>query len=331
MKILFRVDAGGVIGLGHFFRSFALANELELRGHEVVFICKYSEFWMQTVNEGFNKPVHFIEENKSEYDFLSDGNFNLLFVDGSILYTEETLIKIRSLVPVIMYQNLTESRFKSDIYILPSIHQDEYFFTGFSEKTEIYVGLKYFTFNEVLKTKQSVQISKTVKKIGVSSGGSDPKNVLLSIYDLISSTWYSQEIYFVFFYGKNFMHKAALPETNTKFQIKEFDLDEMVKCDIVISAFGVTTYELLYLGVPIIAVGHQKSTSSAANFLAEFSKAFISLGNIESVDAEDFRVSIERILKYEDRISLSNKAKALLDLNGLNRIADIIESAFYET
>ena len=45
MNFLFRVDAGGKVGLGHFYRSVTLAHEITKRGHNVIFQHEKSIFW----------------------------------------------------------------------------------------------------------------------------------------------------------------------------------------------------------------------------------------------------------------------------------------------
>lgn len=52
-KFLFRVDAGGKVGLGHFYRSWHLARELKKRGHTVEFIHRASHFWKNLVGFDF--------------------------------------------------------------------------------------------------------------------------------------------------------------------------------------------------------------------------------------------------------------------------------------
>lgn len=330
MKILFRVDAGEEIGLGHYYRSIALANELELKGHHISFICTYSDFWKQTIEEGFSKPVFFLQTNGCEYEIISKHSFDALFVDGNIVYTIDEATKIKELVPLIMYQNLTESRFYADIYILPSIHQNASFFVNFSSKTKIFKGLQYFTFNEKIKTQKINRISREVSSIAITTGGSDPNNVLLSLYKLISIKNQFQDIQFTFFYGKNFMHKELIPDDVQNFDFKEFDMANIVKSDLVISAFGVTSYELLALGIPLICIGHQKSTADASDYLAEYSETFISLGIYNTLTSTKLNNTIKSLLGYDARKEFSKKAKILLDFKGVNRVANIIEKKSHE-
>jgi spore coat polysaccharide biosynthesis predicted glycosyltransferase SpsG len=264
--------------------------------------------------------------HECEYEIIVSHLFDVLYVDGNIFYSKEDALKIKQKVSLIMYQNLSESRFYADTYILPSIHQEISFFKNFNSKTKLYKGLQYFTFNEDVKNCTYKEISEVVSSIAITTGGSDPNNVLLSLFKLISDNSNFNSIKFTFYYGKNFMHKDLIPSDAINFHFKEFNLEHILESDLIISAFGVTSYELLALGVPLICVGHQKSTAEASDFLAKYTNGFLSLGIYNTLSSSQLNSAITSLLKHDIRKLLSEKAKSLLDFNGINRVANIIEN-----
>ena len=86
-NILFRVDAGGKIGLGHFFRSMTLANELASNSYEISFTFRSSDFWDKTMKSGFKYTTYPLSENDlyaSELDIIKYKKFDLIYVDGHL-------------------------------------------------------------------------------------------------------------------------------------------------------------------------------------------------------------------------------------------------------
>lgn len=150
MKILFRVDAGGEVGLGHYYRSIALANKLAEKGHKIYFVHMASRFWSNEKSN--NIPFQTFEVNSlkhcNELSVIKEYSIDILYVDGIIEYNKQYMNQIKSYVKIVFYQNLSNSRSFSDIFILPSIHQKKEFFLDFGKRTQVYQGLKYFTFHD---------------------------------------------------------------------------------------------------------------------------------------------------------------------------------------
>lgn len=330
MKILLRVDAGGKTGLGHFYRSVSLAQELESRGHTVIFSHLKSDFWNAEINNSF--PFQHIEldsynsENETS-ELIIKKDIDVFYVDGIINYNKDFIDKVKLNSIVVFYQNLSPSRVYADIFITPSIHQEDSFYRSFTDKTRIYKGLKFFTFHPfILKLKPKVNINPTLSSIAVSAGGSDPNNTLLAIYNLVAKEIY-KNIKFVFYYGKNFLHKESIPsKPPTNIQFLLFNHVDILKHDILITSFGVSTYEFLYLGMPIMSYGHQISNASASDFLENQTNSLISLGEINKITEEKFKRAITEIKKQTVRKTLTFKASSMLDLKGAKRIVEIIEN-----
>lgn len=329
MKILFRVDAGDGIGLGHFARSVALANQLNQKGHDIYFVCQKSKFWISKIQSGFPWEVFFLEADKKEKELLKEGGFDLLYVDGNIAYTLQEVESIKEHVPICMYQNLTDSRVFADVFILPSIHQSNSFFEEFNPLTKVYQGLSYFTFNESLCSIKPISIKPQIQKIGVIAGGSDPKNILLTISQLIEESTEFGDIIFHFYFGESYLFKEKIPKNTSKSHFVSFDYDAILTCDLVICAFGVTTYELLALGIPTISLGHQESTSIAGKYLSENTQALLHLGLIDDLEGSSLCLAIHKMKSREVRKRYSEKAKSIVDLQGVNRVVELIESNFH--
>ncbi|OEY73949.1 glycosyltransferase [Salegentibacter salarius] len=329
MKFLFRVDAGGKIGLGHFFRSINLAKKLTKRGHSVIFVHKESLFWKEQKNNNFPFEAFQILTSQTELEIIKKYKIDKFFVDGIINFSTEFVEEIKLHSEIIFYQNLSDSKFFADKFILPSIHQSDSFFNNFNKSTKIYQGLQYFTFNENIEKLTEKKPVEKVKNIGVIAGGSDPKNTLEKILSMLEH-FDSEYVNFIFFYGvdssfdKIFRHSKL---KNSNISCLPYDHSKILNCDLLISAFGVSTYEFMVLGMPIIAYGHQLSNSIAANYLASNTKGLVSLGFIEDVSQEYLFQELRKLIQNkESRDQLVNNAKLSIDLFGIERVIKIIEN-----
>jgi len=328
MNFLFRVDAGGQTGLGHYYRSLSLAKLLAEKGHQVNFVHDSSPFWDDVKKASFPYRTFEInlEKGINELEIIRKYNIDIFYVDGIIDFKEGYIKKIKNHARVVFYQNLSNTRYLADVFILPSIHQNEHFFESFDDRTQVYQGLEYFTFNASISELEEKKIDRHVKNIGIITGGSDPKNTLKSIFYLLDFEKFKEQDFF-FYYGKDYMHKNNLPSadrSNIHFQL--FDHQKVIKSDILVSAFGVTTCEFLSKGMPIIAFGHQESNAHAATVLAAKTKSLISLGFIDNFKADFLNNKLEElVINYTLRKNLSTTAKAVHDLEGVNRVAEILE------
>ncbi|WGK64722.1 hypothetical protein [Croceiramulus getboli] len=189
--------------------------------------------------------------------------------------------------------------------------------------------MEYVLFNPKIKALSTKNVSDLiqVRRVGITTGGSDPKNVLLALYDLIDfEVW--EEIQFIFFVGNNYMHKAKLPSHFPEnVQFMPYDVTKIMKSQLVVSTFGVSTYELLALGMPIISLGHQEANSIASKVLSKHTTSFTHLGVIDDIAKHDLHTALEHlILSYHLRIRYHNKAKSLMDFKAEERIRSILEA-----
>ena len=330
-KILFRVDAGGSVGLGHYYRSLSLAKSLSKKNNHISFVFKKSEFWKKIIDAGFTFPYYMIDVEKgvkSELDLPNIGTFDILYVDGFIDYSSNDKKLFENYgIKIMFYQNLSVSRYFCDYYVLPSIHQKDDFFEGFKKGTELYTGLKYFTFNEaVLKIPKKKPVD-SIKKIAITSGGSDPNNVLGTWFRILKDISI-KELEFTLFYGEDYQFKDDIKE-NQRENIKweKFNHVKVLEHDFLISAFGVSTYEFLALNMPLLTFGHIKQNSDSAEFLSQKIKTFQNLGIIETITPDLFCKFLEKHINDIEKTNLmASRNEEFIDLKGIQRVTSIIES-----
>lgn len=329
-KILFRINAGAQYGLGHFYRSVAVANKLVEKGFEVHFMHNSSKFWEEkdTIEDLRGIANYFSNQDDcfdDDINTIVKKKYNAVILDGNFVYSKDAWNRLRKKgVRLINYQNLSCSRHLCDVYIIPSIHQQADFFSEFDDqKTRIYQGLQFLTFNNKLKGINRVKRNCSIRKIGITTGGSDPKNILKTIFNYVKD---NTKFHFVFFYGSNYMFKEGLQDfKSSNTTVTPYRIEDVLATDLLISAFGVSTYEFLLLGMPIIAIGHQQSNAAAADYLAAHTGAILSLGDVEKLSAEILNHTIAKLAENNLDIKnmLQNSSK-LMDFQGNERVANII-------
>ena len=329
--ILFRVDAGAQTGLGHFYRSVHLAQELLTRGFDITFTYQPSAFWQQQQASGLPFLLQPLEP-QTGLDELAiiqrDRRFTYLFVDGFIDYSPAYIEKIKQCgVTVIFYQNLSPAKSLPDIFIVPSLHQDAAFFADFPSTTEVYQGLDYFTFNQELSELPVKSPPQEIKHVAFAAGGSDPRHTLLTLYALLEASALPASLQCTFYYGENCVYRDRIPSSvRAGCEWKPFSHQAILDNDLLITTFGVSTYEFMALGMPVFSFGHQQSNAASLQYLAEQTGAVVDLGLIDTLDASTLAATIRA---FVDESALSQRqvqnARAILDRRGVQRIAQIIE------
>lgn len=331
MKILFRVDAGGKVGLGHFCRSVSLARRLQEDGYEVVFSFVESVFWSDQISAGFDfavEPLHQAYSEEKTRLYIESHRIDVYYVDAILDFSDGFLESLRQICKVVFYQNMSLAAPRADIFIYPSSRINPEFFCRFDSRPLIYRGLDYVFFHpEIAQIPRKVDLPDKLRTVAVSAGGSDPLDTLRRIYSIVKSGGF-EDFRFIFFYGSDYAFKTEIPRYcpfNIEFQ--KFDHRAILNADVLLTAFGVSTYEFLCLGMPVIAYGHQESNAVASDELAQATGALISLGEIGAINHVSLGNALERLTPPEVRTEMIGLATSAIDMNGVSRVVAIIKAA----
>lgn len=329
MKILFRVDAGGNVGLGHFCRSISLAKRLREKGYVVVFSFVESVFWSDRMREGFDfavEPLNQVDSEEKTRRFIELHGIDVYYVDAILEFSDGFVESLRQICRVVFYQNMSRSAPLADVFIYPSLRVNPDFFAQFDIRSVIYRGLEFVLLHpDIAKIPRKVNLHKKVSTVAVAAGGTDPLDTLRRIYSIVKAGGFN-EFRFVFFYGSDYAFKTEIPRDcplNIEFQ--EFDHRSILKADVLLTAFGVSTYEFLCLGMPVIAYGHQASNAVASDEFAQNTGALVSLGEIKFVNQGILRDALSRLAQHEVREVMMKAASTAIDTNGVDRVAAILE------
>lgn len=336
MKIIFRVDAYPEIGLGHFVRSHAIALKLKHKFKiEVIFAGTYSkEIVLQLKKSDVTILQHIKNEKEETFinRILNNAGANLLFIDNLYPYSKDQIFSIKEKTRLILFHNLCEGRFYANAFILPSEHHPEEIINDIrwqQNPVKFYHGFDYIPINEKIQQLKSRHIEiQNSSGISITTGGSDPKGIMLKLLDWINIKEFS-DIKFKALPGEAFIKKEELnamkPHLSDNIQFKAFSYENLLESSLIISTFGVTSYELIYLGIPFISVSHAENNAKGSRILSDKMPIIKDLGHIDHLRPEIFKKSLKESLKDKNLFSSFRQISGkLMDGNGINRIIEII-------
>jgi spore coat polysaccharide biosynthesis predicted glycosyltransferase SpsG len=328
MMILFRVDAGSKTGLGHYYRSVFLACHLKMAGHQITFSFLDSEFWQRERTAGFAFEVLPLTGDDAEsktFEYVVAHGVAVYYVDAIMDYTDGFIDAIRPFCKIFFYQNIGPSSGLADVFIYPSPYPDPRLVLSFKDETLFYAGFEYLVFNaSVYGLPKKGNLKKKVKKIAIAAGGSDPENTLQRILACISFKCL-MEYDITFFFGRDYRFYNELPRTvPDNIVFSKFDHGEILSNDLLVTAFGVSAYEFLALGMPVISYGHNSSNADALRRLAVNTGILIDLGYIDTVNDSSLNNALVSLAEYSKRSEMVRKAQSMIDMDGVVRVRDLI-------
>jgi UDP-2,4-diacetamido-2,4,6-trideoxy-beta-L-altropyranose hydrolase len=330
-KVFFRVDGGESVGLGHLIRSISIQTELNKRNPkiDIQFICKYSEVVIEKLSIN-NISYTLIPENIIEADFIAAlckvEKPDLMFIDLNFSYSREELVHLNTFTQVFLFNNLSDGIFEVKMAVIPSGHRDTSQLKKYAHLDHFFSGLDYVVLNEGAINLEELGCN-IPRSIGITTGGSDPEKILIKLIKMLMSGNILENFKVNAFFGENFQWREELAEFMgvQNLDILPYNLKELAKSEIVISTFGVSTYELLYLGKAIISVAHADINAVGSSILQQRFNCLLDLGHIENLSANELNNCImDLFCDSKKRKELEELGPKLIDGNGVKRITEKI-------
>ena len=236
-------EVSSKVGYGHFFRLFSFAQ-----------YCKDFNFNPIFINNNFPPlPIQICEKN----DFLNIRNLSLFELEKQIIIIDSYQISEKQLTDLkgknnflLSIDDLAIMKFPSDFVINPNYGASKADYQT-TPNTKYFLSPKYFFLRKEFVEYQKKEISKNVKNVVISLGGSFTtllEKILLALTNF-------HNIDFTVISNQNLLNNE-----NPVLQSKNFNLlkpkediwENFSKADIAIIAGGLTKYEVAYIGVPAI-------------------------------------------------------------------------------
>jgi spore coat polysaccharide biosynthesis predicted glycosyltransferase SpsG/CMP-N-acetylneuraminic acid synthetase len=330
-RVVFRVDGGRGIGMGHVFTSLAVAESLKrMANPEICFLmsAEHAEGIGQISRAGF--PVRILHEGGVEEALAFFREFApTVIVNDLPFLPSDYLAALEKLGATTV--NLVDSvadleRPESTAGVIISMARE----TDQSPE-EFYTGPAFAVLRDSFRGGEKV-IRERGERLLISYGGSDPQGLTLKAVAALESL--PPEIAVTLVLGPAFAYKKPLTDLLARTR-RPFTLLERVEtiaqliaeADLVLCSGGMTVYELAALGTPgvVLAQNVREATRMQA-FSRQGTVVYLGLGS--EVSPGRLGETVRSLLaEPERRREMSRRGKALVDGYGAERVADVIVNA----
>ena len=343
MKLLIRADAGTEIGTGHVMRCLALAQAWREAGGDAVFAMAADapSLEKRLAEEGFEVERLAAEPGSSgdaaaAARLAQEKGASWVVVDGYHFgYDYQLALKDAGLKVLFVDDNGHAGRYCVDIVLNQNIHADESMYAEREPHTRLLLGTRYVLLRrEFLKWKGwRREIPDVARKVLVTLGGCDPNNVTLKVVRALSHVD-TEGLEVVAVVGASNPHYDELrsaAQGSTAAVRLERDATNMPElmawADSAISAAGVTTYELAFMGLPAAMVTLAENQRHVAEEM-QAEGAALNLGWHEGIPRADLRDRPAELLESADtRRSMSARGRRLVDGEGARRVVHAMRGA----
>lgn len=341
--ILIRADANERIGFGHIMRCLSLAQAFRDLGRCCVFLSTDNTPRQVVESRGFmfralQAGSEDMEAELSQTSLILEELHPCLVIVDSYRVPPDYLRWLHRYVPVAYMDDVRAFAYPCDIVVNYNVYgtdwEDQYRAVQEPFGTKLILGPRYAPLREEFQSLPPFSVNKTVRRILVSTGGSDPLDIgrrfLLRLREM--EQWRSVEFHVIV--GALNPHRAELeqlarelPQVTLHVHVTRI-AQLMCQSDMAIAAAGSTLYELCASGVPTITyVLADNQISGASAF--ERKQIMLSAGDCrEEGFFERLEQAVETVrLQYDLRREMSRRAARLVDGKGANRLAEALLSA----
>jgi UDP-2,4-diacetamido-2,4,6-trideoxy-beta-L-altropyranose hydrolase len=333
--LLMRVKGGPLIGMGHLYRTMAIAEAARAKfGLTLLFVRNEDpsvskvlsgNSFESCVLEDLPLEAHLLEKILLEY--AKEGAAACIMDSKEDLAGEILFMKTLG-APVLLLDNYTQARFHADVNIYPVAHFDSQCLQWDGYAGEHASGKDWVPLSQrFLRVHSRRRPIEQGKSLLVSMGGSDPNRLALKVMDALQAFRHDVLIRIVLGFSCQFAEEVHMKNKllGNRFVIIErtTNIEElMLDAGLAITALGTTIYELAYLGVPTLVISNYHEDERDERELEKLGSV-VPLGFYADLSEEALRNSVEALWNnVEKRFSMSSKGLELIDGLGAERIVE---------
>lgn len=335
-RFLLCMEAGGCLGWGHLVRQRALGRCLnESHACGVIYALQGSSEAEERIREERLPVVRMPDETDERPAFLAE-TVREQRIDAAILDVQ-TPVKpdlVKSVQAagsaVVLLDNSGEGRLWADLVVDPGLHHE----AGKALRPrhgEYLEGGAFTTLNEQVVTHPQRPPGRILEdgrppRLLVTMGGSDPEGMTMLAVRALEPAPYDAEVSVLV--GPDFQRKAELEDLMRSMErpprcVRALDDPASIyeQADAALACFGVTVYELAYLGVPAMMLSHSPSNAKAAARLANHGFS-VDLGYHRDTDPDRIRWTVVELMEQPERLrDMAHRGQECIDGGGIGRLA----------
>jgi UDP-2,4-diacetamido-2,4,6-trideoxy-beta-L-altropyranose hydrolase len=358
VDIAFRVDASVSIGIGHVMRCLTLADELKRKGVNSIFLTheRCGAFKDLILHRGYkceilSYEIKHIDQNSRNSNYqpwkgfpieidvdavkkiLNKNKLQWMVVDhyGIDASWHSSFRDVADNLLVI--DDLADRKYECDLLLDQTYGRMKSDYNGLiSMGCKLLLGSKYAMLRPEFLQLRSAAITKRkkltrVKKIMISMGGADEKNVSTKILRSIKNIQWEEYPEINVVIGSSAPYLKQLYDEIKGFPMQvdiSVDVNDMAirmyEADIAIGAAGSTSWERCCLGLPSFMITVAENQKLIASHIHEAGAA-INLGVDESLDEKTMSNRLSKLISDIESIhKMSDKAVKLVDGLGVKRV-----------
>ena len=330
-RIVFRVDGGAQIGMGHVYRSLAIANELRsISTADVQFLmsAEHPEGVRAVSSAGYTVRVVSSAGVQAVMDAIQEYSPNIVVNDRPFLekdYLEALATLGASTVNLVDSLEDIEKPAEMTSVIIATMHEDQL------ELDEYYGGPEFAILRESFAGRVR-PIREEAREIVLSFGGSDPQGLTLKVLRALDELGSTLRVKAVL--GPAFSYKQELAQLVPKLPFQPILLENvehmaetLSDADLVFCAGGMTVYEIAALGTPGIVLCQNAKEKRRMDLFSTF-ESILHLGLGTEVEERQIRETARAVLSNAARRrAMSSAGRKLVDAKGVQRAAEVVRNA----
>jgi len=334
-RVLFRVDAGLGVGLGHLQRCLSLATALALQGHASHFVIRENGATIDRIRASGFGASEVPRDSKPETDlsftlsYLERDKADVVVVDCRAVNAEYLWELRKSGCFVVTIDDLAKFIFTSHLVVNGNIYAERLSYCSATGDTRFLLGTNYVMLRPEFWRVEPRLIGDEVRRILVTLGGIDQGNLMAKILGLLDDL--PGDFAVTAIIGP-FLENSSEAERASRHSRHQIELiyapglmrDFMLEADLAISGGGQTLYELARVGCPTVAV--QVASDQGQHLRALDEAGIIRTGRCSN-GGELTEVGSAVLALLADgaaRVAMSAAGQRLVDGQGAIRVARVL-------
>ena len=332
-RILFRVDGGSGIGMGHVYRSLAIADEIRSVSPsvDIQFLMKaeHAEGVQRVSSAGYSVRILSDDIPASVMKEIQEYSPNIIVNDYPAPMRKDYLDSLAKLgaSTVNLVDSLEDIEKPAELtsVIIATMHENEV------EPQEFYGGPAFAILRDSFADR-STELREVGRRVVVSFGGSDPQGLTLKVVrslDSLAMEWKDLVVQVVL--GPAFSYKreleGILPTLAYRPRILEnveHMADVLSDADLVFCSGGMTVFEIAALGTPgAVICQNAREQRRMETFSGEGTITHLGLGT-EVGEALVRETARELLGSVKRRREMSEAGRKLVDARGAERAAKVV-------